>query len=109
MTTPDQRPWLTTWGEVIASLRALGPDDEVWFGGRPSSPDDPCLVADGTEIVDDEPPAEAQQRGWPAVLGKDTLQEILDNLTQQVDDPDINLILHAVTYYADHDAFIVVT
>lgn len=106
MTAPDHRPWLTTWGEVITSLRTLAFEDEVWFGGGPNSPDDPCAVVDGTEIIDDVPPDEVLQRGWRDELGKSDLQQILSNLIDQVDEPDMDLILRAIRYYADHDAFL---
>lgn len=106
MTVPDHRPWFTTWGEIIASVRALVPDDEVWFNGRPHGPDHPCAVVDGTEIIDDVPPDAVLQRGWRTVLGAEELQAILRTLTQQVSEPDMDLILRAVRYYLDRDAFL---
>jgi hypothetical protein len=105
----DERPWLTTWGEVLATLPDLGQDDLVCFDDGPSSPDDPALVADGMDLAEDEDvPAEAEQRGLTTVLGKDEIQGILRNLTQQVDNPGEDLALRAIAYYTDNDAFLTV-
>lgn len=107
--TAGGRPWLTTWSAVIEGLAALGPDDFVCFDGGPNTPTDPCLVADGTNLNEDEDvPPEAAERGWNTVLGKDDLRGILTNLARQVDNPDLTLILRAVAHYVDNDAYITV-
>jgi hypothetical protein len=101
------RPWLTTWGEVIASLPDLAADDLVCFGTGPCSPTDPCLVADSETLNEEEDvPAEAAQRGWTACLDRDTIRSVLSNVSLQVERPDLHLILRAVAYYTDHDAYI---
>ncbi|MEU8310288.1 hypothetical protein AB0C84_42620 [Actinomadura sp. NPDC048955] len=98
-------PWLTTWGDVIGALHTLGSDHFVCFGGGPGSPDEPCLVDDRELGAEEDIPGEAAARGWQTVLGKDEIQGIIDNLFQQVNVRDTDLILHAVAYYVDHDAY----
>jgi hypothetical protein len=101
---------LTTWGEVINSLSTLDADDLVCFDGGPSSPEDPCLVANGRDLDPDEDvPPEAASRGWHTVLTKDEISGVISNLTKQVDDPDLDLILRAVAYFVDHDAYLTVS
>lgn len=99
----------TTWGEVLARLPRLGPDDLVCFGAGPNSPDDPAMVVDGMDLAEDEDvPAAAESLGLTTVLGKEELQGVLRNLERQVPDPDVDLTLRAVAYYADNDAFLTV-
>ncbi|RKT55562.1 DUF7716 domain-containing protein [Saccharothrix australiensis] len=105
----DERPWLTTWGEVVEALPRLGPDDLVCFGDGPTTPADPCLVVDATELGEDEDvPPEAGERGWHTVLGKDEVQGVLGNLRRQTADPDLDLIVRAVEHYVDHDAYLTI-
>lgn len=101
------RPCLTTWGEVVERLAELYPEDMVCFGAGPNSPDDPCLVVDTVELEEDEDvPPEAAERGWTTVLITDEIVDIVDNLGQQVPNPDLALILRAIAHYVDNDAFI---
>ncbi|MFC3896129.1 hypothetical protein ACFOWZ_32025 [Lentzea rhizosphaerae] len=104
---PTRRPWLTTWGEVVASLAELDPADMVCFGSGPNSPDDPCMVVDTVELDEDEDvPPEAAGRGWTTVLITDQIEDVVDNLEQQIPNPDLATILRATAHYVDHDAFI---
>lgn len=111
MTTTDQeRPWLTTWAQVLDSLDELSRDDMVCFGPRPSSPDEPCLVADSMELDDDDDlPTEAVERGWQVALLKEQIEDVVLNLRAQVPDPGIDLVLRAIAYYLDNDAFLSVS
>lgn len=94
---------------MIASFRELDPDDLVCFAGGPASPDEPCLVIDSTLLSEDEDhPPEAEQAGLTTLLGKYEIMGVVDNLVaQQVENPDLNLILRAVAYYVANDAFLV--
>jgi hypothetical protein len=109
--TASERPWLTTWGEVIASLHSLGPDDFVCFDGGPSAPDDPCMVADSTELDEDEDvPPECAERGWNTLLSKDDILGVIDNLSLQLGrTPDMDLILRGIAHYVGNDAFLTVS
>jgi hypothetical protein len=108
--TKVERPWLTTWGEVINSMSTVGSDDLVYFDGGPESPSDPCLVIDGMDLDPDEDvPQEAAERGWNTELGVDSIRGVIDNLRLQLGhSADITLILRAVAHYVDNDAFLTV-
>ncbi len=107
--TTDKRPWLTTWGEVLEALPHLAPDDLVCFGDGPTSPADPCLVADAMDLGEDEDfPPGAAERGWSTVLGKDEAQGVLSNLRKQTDDANTDLVLRAIAHYVDHDGYLTI-
>jgi hypothetical protein len=108
--TASQRPWLTTWGEVLAELRSLGPDDFVCVDGGPDAADDPCMVAGSTDLDDEDVPPECAERGWNTSLIKDDILGVIDNLTRQLGKaPDVPLTLRAISHYVDSDAYLSVT
>jgi hypothetical protein len=107
MTMPTGRPYLTNWGTVIETLGSLGADDYVCFGDGPNSSRDPCLVCDAGELADDEDtPHEARQRGWTTALDIQSIQGVISNLRQRTTHPDTELIVRAIAYYVDNDAFL---
>jgi hypothetical protein len=100
---------ITTWGEVLDALPSLGYADEIAFGAGPRSSADPCLVFDGRELGEDEyVPAGASERGWTSTLGREQVQDVLANLRAQVAEPDRDLVLGAIEYLVDNDAFLTV-
>ncbi|MFS8102015.1 hypothetical protein LFM09_33290 [Lentzea alba] len=105
-----ERPWPTTWGNVIESIRELDDHDLICFGGGPASPDDPCLIVDSRSLDPDEDvPVEAAFRDWTTTLIEDEVLQIIENLCDQVDDPGLALMIRAIAHYVDNDAFIEVS
>jgi hypothetical protein len=108
--TETNGPRITTWGEVLASLPALRRSEMVSFGAGPTSMADPCLVSDSMDLEDDdEVPAEADERGWRTALLKEQIEDVVENLRKQVGEPAPELVVRAVAYYVDNDAFLTVS
>ncbi|WP_175906751.1 DUF7716 domain-containing protein [Burkholderia seminalis] len=63
-----------------------------------------------TEDVDDPetntPPAVAQQPGWRVTLNSATIEDIVINAHDQVDEPSVAQLLDAFLFYVENDAFI---
>ncbi|WP_175697126.1 DUF7716 domain-containing protein [Burkholderia ambifaria] len=60
--------------------------------------------ADHTEA--DMPPATAPQPGWRVTLNSATLEDIVINAHDQVDEPTVAQLFDAFVFYVDNDEFI---
>ncbi|TPQ37016.1 hypothetical protein C2U71_25860 [Burkholderia ubonensis] len=52
------------------------------------------------------PPATAPQEGWRVTLNSATIEDIVINAHDQVDEPSIAQLLDAFVFYVDNDEFI---
>ncbi|CAG9214466.1 conserved hypothetical protein [Burkholderia vietnamiensis] len=52
------------------------------------------------------PPAAAPQEGWRVTLNSATIEDIVINAHDQVDEPSIAQLLDAFVFYVDNDEFI---
>ncbi|MBR8211275.1 hypothetical protein KDW61_21675 [Burkholderia cenocepacia] len=60
--------------------------------------------ADNTEV--DTPPAAAPQPGWRVTLNRATIEDIVINAHDQVDEPTVAQLFDAFVFYVDNDEFI---
>ena len=89
---PDRLPW----GEWVI----FRPDE-------PLTAATPCRVEDLDDLPDDlDYPPEAVAAGLTTSLDTATVQDIVSNLLQQVDEAGMDLRLRAFAYYWEYDAFI---
>lgn len=103
----DTRPWFRTVSSVLDSLSALQRADVVCFADVPLSPGDRCVVCDSRDMDEDEDiPREATAEGLTICLTARQIKGVVDNLTQQVDQPNRDLVLEALSYYVENDAYL---
>lgn len=96
------------WGAMLDDVDRFGRElPFVFFAACPSSEDELCLVVDEDEFEDDEDvPEVARQRGFTSDLLASDVQQVIENLRQQDPAASRDLLLRAITYYYDRDAFI---
>lgn len=97
-----------TWAALLEGLDALEPEfPHVFFASCPTSAAETCLVADDDEFEGDEDvPEVASEAGLTKSLLVSDVQQVVANLTQQVPDASIELVLRAIAFYVERDAFI---
>ncbi|AXF19439.1 hypothetical protein CUJ89_02195 [Burkholderia pyrrocinia] len=61
---------------------------------------------DATDVEDDVVPAIATQPGWQITLDSVTIEDIVINAHDQVDEPSVAQLLDAFVFYVENDAFI---
>ncbi|KVX24588.1 hypothetical protein WL02_32165 [Burkholderia ubonensis] len=65
-----------------------------------------AFAPDTTDPDEDTVPDIAKQPGWRITLDSATIEDIVINAHEQVDDPGILQLLDAFVYYVENDAFI---
>ena len=107
MTAPAERPWFTTWAQVLEVLAELEPTDIVCFSGSNVSGDDRCVVYDDEELGEDEDvPSEALAEGLTVCLLKEQIEDVVENVRLQVAEPDTGTLYGAISYFVKNDAFV---
>ena len=100
---------LSTWRDVLGNLANRPRGELVSFGARPSTLDDMCFVSDSADLAENEDvPAEAEALGWRTALLVEEIQSILTNLRGQVGEPAPDLVVRAIAYYVNNNAFLTV-
>ncbi|KWF20356.1 hypothetical protein [Burkholderia pseudomultivorans] len=61
---------------------------------------------DPPDAEDDAVPALARQPGWQITLDSATIEDIVINAHDQIDEPSIAQLLDAFSFYVENDAFI---
>ncbi|KVU73227.1 hypothetical protein WK73_17190 [Burkholderia ubonensis] len=65
-----------------------------------------AFAPDTTDPDEDTVPDIAKQPGWRITLDSATIEDIVINAHEQVDDPGILQLFDAFVYYVENDAFI---
>ncbi|KWB42429.1 hypothetical protein WL37_20170 [Burkholderia ubonensis] len=65
-----------------------------------------AFAPDTTDSDEDTVPDIAKQPGWRITLDSATIEDIVINAHEQVDDPGILQLFDAFVYYVENDAFI---
>ncbi|KWB47022.1 hypothetical protein WL35_11475 [Burkholderia ubonensis] len=65
-----------------------------------------AFAADTTDPDEDTVPDIAKQPGWRITLDSATIESVVINAHEQVDDPGILQLFDAFVYYVENDAFI---
>ncbi|KVT64586.1 hypothetical protein WK56_32305 [Burkholderia ubonensis] len=65
-----------------------------------------AFAPDTTDPDEDTVPDIAKQPGWRIALDSATIEDIVINAHEQVDDPGILQLFDAFVYYVENDAFI---
>lgn len=96
--------WATLLDDIDRIVREL---PYVFFAACPESDDEPCMVVDEDEFEPEEDvPAVAHRRGFTHGLLVDDVQQVIENLRQQDPAAERDVLLRAIAYYFDRDAFI---
>jgi hypothetical protein len=97
-----------SWGSLLDDLDHIGGDlPFIFFAKCPVSDNEPCLVLDDDEFeLNEDVPEVAQRRGFTAGLQVDDVQQVIENLRQQDPAAERALLLRAIAYYFEQDAFI---
>ena len=96
--------WATLLDDIDRLAHAL---PYVFFATCPATDVEICIVVDDDEFDPDEDvPAIAQRRAFTRGLLVDDVKQVIENLEQQ--DPTVGraVLLRAIGYYFDRDAFI---
>lgn len=99
------------WGSLLDDIDRIGRElPFVFFTACPTTEAEPCLVVDDDEFeLDEDVPEVARRRGFTAGLLVDDVQQVIENLRQQDPAARRDLLLRAIAYYYDRDAFIDLT
>lgn len=65
-----------------------------------------AFLEDADDAEADVAPAIAAQPGWKATLDSATIEDIVINAHDQVDEPSVAQLLDAFVFYVENDAFI---
>ncbi|EKS9799460.1 MULTISPECIES: DUF7716 domain-containing protein [Burkholderia] len=65
-----------------------------------------AFIEDGHQAEVDTPPATAPHPGWRVTLNSATIEDIVINAHDQVDEPSVAQLFDAFVYYVDNDEFI---
>lgn len=96
------------WASLLDDLGRIGGEfPYVFFARCPESDEEICIVVDDDEFeLDDDIPAAARRRGFTNGLLIDDVQQVIENLRQQDPGAGRDVLLRAIAYYFDRDAFI---
>ncbi|WP_423370115.1 DUF7716 domain-containing protein [Burkholderia sp. LMG 32019] len=72
----------------------------------PWMPDTEGVFSDYIKGADDAIPAIAIQPGWQVTLNSATIEDIVINAHDQVDEPSVAQLLDAFVFYVENDEFI---
>ena len=97
-----------SWAALLDGIDPIARElPYVFFAACPESDDELCLVVDDAEFEPDEDvPAVARGRGFTHGLLVDDVQQVIENLRQQDRAAGRDVLLRAIAYYFDRDAFI---
>ena len=97
-----------TWSSLLDDIHRFGRElPFVFFAACPESDRESCLVVDDGEFdLDEDVPAVAHRRGFTQGLLVDDVQQVIENLRQQDPAAERDVLLSAIAYYFDRDAFI---
>jgi hypothetical protein len=100
-----------TWAVLLDDLNGLGREwPHVFFGECPTNDTDRCLLVNDDEFSGDEDvPAVAARRGFTRSLLVSDVGQVAENLRQQDPLATREVLLRALAYYFDRDAFIDIT
>ncbi|RQS17589.1 hypothetical protein [Burkholderia sp. Bp8998] len=65
-----------------------------------------AFTEDADHTAADTPPATAPQPGWRVTLNSATIEDIVINAHDQVDEPSVAQLFDAFVFYVDNDEFI---
>lgn len=65
-----------------------------------------AFIEDAEQAEADTPPATAPQPGWRVTLNSTTVEDIVINAHDQVDEPSVAQLFDAFVFYVDNDEFI---
>ncbi|MFJ1214864.1 DUF7716 domain-containing protein [Burkholderia pyrrocinia] len=65
-----------------------------------------AFIEDAQQADDDMPPVIASRPGWRITLNSATIQDIVINAHDQVDEPSAAQLFDAFEFYVDNEAFI---
>ena len=100
--------WEMRWGSVLDDIDRVSREVPfIFFADCPSTEGDSCLVVDDDEFESDEDvPQVARRRGFTAGLLANDVQQVMENLRQQDPAAGREVLLRAISYYYERDAFI---
>lgn len=99
---------MTTLEKVLANAQSLPRWAVVCFPElSPVAGEDPCLVADGRQLDEDEDvPPEARRDGLTRTLSAPQVVDILDNVHRQLANPTQVQLIDALNCYIVADTFV---
>jgi len=65
-----------------------------------------AFIEDALQAEADTPPTTAPHPGWRVTLSSATIEDIVINAHDQVDEPSVAQLLDAFVFYVDNDEFI---
>lgn len=97
-----------TWASLLDDIDRIGRRmPYIFFTAPPASDGDRCMVADEDEFGADEGvPLVASSRAFAQGLLVDDVQQVIENLRQQDPTASREVLMRAIAYYFDRDAFI---
>ena len=97
-----------SWASLFDDIDRIGRElPFVFFAACPQSDSELCMVVDDGEFdLDEDVPAVAHRRGLTHGLFVDDVQQVIENLRQQDPAAERDVLLRAIAYYFDRDAFI---
>ncbi|NTX27070.1 hypothetical protein HT746_07985 [Burkholderia pyrrocinia] len=78
----------------------------LYLPPTPWTPDTEGAFSDDTKGADDAIPAIAIQPGWQVTLDSATIEDIVINAHDQIDEPTLAQLFDAFVFYVENDAFI---
>lgn len=97
-----------SWASLLDDIDRIGREmPYIFFASCPESDEDRCLVVDEDEFeADGDVPSVASSRAFTHGLLVDDLQQVIENLRQQDPTAGRDVLMRAIAYYFDRDAFI---
>ena len=96
----------------VVSIRRILEDPSAFSGWLylPSLPwtlETEGVFAPYTKDVDQrDVPEAAKQNGWTVTLDSDAIEDIVENASDQVNEPSVDQLFEAFVFYYENDAFI---
>lgn len=97
-----------SWASLVDDIDRIGRElPYLFFAAGPESDSELCMVVDDDEFdLDEEVPAVVHRSGFTHGLFVNDVQQVIENLRQQDPAAERAVLLRAIAYYFDRDAFI---